>query len=133
MKLCIKRKKNNKLTLIEYTCVFFNVLSKIFIFIYVKKALTKCAFVLNVRKFFYLKSYVTWFAFEYFVKQIILLKPNLNTRKHGLGHIVFYDSYHSCNTCNFSMKKGRGVFPRSYSFHKLAYYFRGQRRWKAVP
>lgn len=35
-----KKKKNNKLTLIEYTCVFFNVLSKIFIFIYVKKALT---------------------------------------------------------------------------------------------
>lgn len=59
MKLCIKRKKNNKLTLIEYTCVFFNVLSKIFIFIYVKTALTKCAFVSNVRKFFYLKSYVT--------------------------------------------------------------------------
>lgn len=59
MKLCIKRKKNNKLTLIEYTCVFFNVLSKIFILIYVKKALTKCAFVSNVRKFFYLKSYVT--------------------------------------------------------------------------
>lgn len=54
-----KKKKNNKLTLIEYTCVFFNVLSKIFIFIYVKKALTKCAFVSNVRKFFYLKSYVT--------------------------------------------------------------------------
>lgn len=89
MKLCIKRKKNNKLTLIEYTCVFFNVLSKIFIFIYVKKALTKCAFVSNVRKIFYLKSYVTLFAFEYFMKQIILLKLNLNTRKHGLGHIVF--------------------------------------------
>lgn len=33
-----KKKKQNKLTLIEYTCVFFNVLSKIFIFIYVKKA-----------------------------------------------------------------------------------------------
>lgn len=45
-----KKKKNNKLTLIEYTCVFFNVLSKIFIFIYVKK--TKCAFVSNVRTFF---------------------------------------------------------------------------------
>lgn len=60
MKLCIKRKKNNKLTLIEYTCVFFNVLSKIFIFIYVKKALTKCAFVSNVvSNVFYLKSYVT--------------------------------------------------------------------------
>lgn len=82
-----KKKKNNKLTLIEYACVFFNVLSKIFIFIYVKK--TKCAFVSNVRKKIYLKSYVTWFAFEYFVKQIILLKLNLNTRKHGLGHIVF--------------------------------------------
>lgn len=54
-----KKKKNNKLTLIEYRCVFFNVLSKIFIFIYVKKALTKCAFVSNVRKIFYLKSYVT--------------------------------------------------------------------------
>lgn len=57
MKLCIKRKKTTKLTLIEYACVFFNVLSKIFIFIYVKK--TKCAFVSNVRKKIYLKSYVT--------------------------------------------------------------------------
>lgn len=47
-----KKKKKTKLTLIEYTCVFFNVLSKIFIFIYVKKALTKCAFVSNVRTFF---------------------------------------------------------------------------------
>lgn len=129
MKLCIKRKKNNKLTLIEYTCVFFNVLSKIFIFIYVKKALTKCAFVSNVRKIFYLKSYVTWFAFEYFMKQIILLKLNLNTRKHGLGHIVFlwFISFMQ------HVQKEGGVFPRSYSFHKLAYYFRGQRRWKAVP
>lgn len=58
MKLCIKRKKNNKLILIEYICVFFNVLFKIFIFIYVKKVLIKCVFVLNVRKIFYLKLYV---------------------------------------------------------------------------
>lgn len=56
MKLCIKRKKNNKLILIEYICVFFNVLFKIFIFIYVKKI--KCVFVLNVRKKIYLKLYV---------------------------------------------------------------------------
>lgn len=56
MKLCIKRKKNNKLILIEYVCVFFNVLFKIFIFIYVKKI--KCVFVLNVRKKIYLKLYV---------------------------------------------------------------------------
>lgn len=54
-----KKKNKNKLTLIEYTCVFFNVLSKIFIFIYVKKTLTKCAFVSNIRKKNYLKSYVT--------------------------------------------------------------------------
>lgn len=54
-----KKKTNKKLTLIEYTCVFFNVLSKIFIFIYVKKALTKCAFVSNVRRKNYQKSYVT--------------------------------------------------------------------------
>lgn len=128
-----KKKKNNKLTLIEYTCVFFNVLSKIFIFIYVKKALTKCAFVSNVRKIIYLKSYVTWFAFEYFVKQIILLKLNLNTRKHGLGHIVFLWFISFMQHVQFFNEKRKGVFPRSYSFHKLAYYFRGQRRWKAVP
>lgn len=51
-----KKKKNNKLILIEYVCVFFNVLFKIFIFIYVKKI--KCVFVLNVRKKIYLKLYV---------------------------------------------------------------------------
>lgn len=60
MKLCIKRKKQKQINIDRiYMCIFFNVLSKIFIFIYVQKALTKCAFVSNVRKFFYLKSYVT--------------------------------------------------------------------------
>lgn len=58
MKLCIKRRKKQINIDRIYMCIF-NVLSKIFIFIYVKKALTKCAFVSNVRKFFYLKSYVT--------------------------------------------------------------------------